>query len=144
MHEMRFTRCRVDTLDPGVSLTWNKQPSMTVSVPSPLPLNVDELRASLLELINTCPVEQCNPADCPLFVLRNVDHRQRLHWFASLGKADLEYLAAYHYTCMNLRLGERGRVSLPAGDRLLAGRTGSKTCRAKDRIPVPCRKDEPP
>jgi hypothetical protein len=76
-------------------------------VPSLLPLSVDDLRASLLELIEVCPAEQCNPADCPLFQLRKMNHRQRLDWFASLDRADLEYLAAYHYACMNIRLGAR-------------------------------------
>jgi len=80
---------------------------MTALVQLLLPSSVDGLRASLLELINVCPVEQCNPADCPLFPLRKMDHRQRLHWFASLDRTDLEYLAAYHYVCMNVRLGAR-------------------------------------
>jgi hypothetical protein len=78
---------------------------VSASVPTLLPTSVDELRASLLELINVCPVEQCNPADCPLFMLRKMNPAQRLQWFASLSQADLEYLANYHYACMNIRLG---------------------------------------
>lgn len=78
---------------------------MSAPVPMPLPSSVDALRASLLDLLNVCPVEGCNPDDCPLSALREMDHRQRLQWFASLDRADLEYLAAYHYVCMNVKLG---------------------------------------
>jgi len=73
----------------------------------PLPSSVSELRASLLELLNTCPVEQCNPPDCPLFSLRKMNYRERLLWFCALGRDDLEYLAAYHHVCMNVKLDAR-------------------------------------
>ena len=85
--------------------------TMSASVRSLLPASVDVLRDNLLELVNVCPVEQCNPADCPLFPLRKMDYRQRLHWFAALARTDLEYLAAYHYVCMGVRLDAR---QLPA------------------------------
>jgi hypothetical protein len=74
-------------------------------MPSSSSSSVDDLRASLLELLNACPVEHCNPPDCPLFLLRKMNPRQRLEWFLALDRADLEYLAAYHYACMNVRLG---------------------------------------
>jgi len=80
---------------------------MTAPMQPPLPSSISELRASLLELLNTCPVEQCNPADCPLFSLRQKNYRQRLLWFCALGREDLEYLAAYHHVCMNLKLNAR-------------------------------------
>jgi len=86
---------------------------MNAPVQPPLPSSVDGLRASLLDLINVCPVEQCNPADCPLFALREMDHCQRLHWFASLDRADLEYLAAYHYVCMKIKLGAHQSRAVP-------------------------------
>jgi len=105
---------------------------MTAPVKPQLPSSVDALRASLLELINVCPVERCNPADCPLFMLRKMNYRRRLQWFASLDRADLEYLAIYHYVCMNIKLGGRGGVSVPAGNRHLAGNPGRKTCQAED------------
>ena len=73
----------------------------------PLPSSVSELRASLLELLNTCPVDHCNPADCPLFPLRKMKYRDRLLWFCALGRDDLEYLASYHHVCMNIKLDAR-------------------------------------
>jgi hypothetical protein len=66
---------------------------------------MDGLRDSLLELINVCPVEKCNPTDCPLFALRELSRRRRLEWLSALNQADLEYLAVYHYVCMDVRLG---------------------------------------
>jgi len=59
----------------------------------------EELRTRLLEVVNTCPVEQCNPADCPLYRLREWDLSRRLRWLNALNRADLEYLAAYHHVC---------------------------------------------
>ena len=78
--------------------------TMSASVLSSLPASVDVLRDNLKELVNVCPVERCNPADCPLFPLRKMDYQQRLLWFVALSPADLEYLAAYHLVCMNVKL----------------------------------------
>jgi hypothetical protein len=80
---------------------------MTASAKALLAPSVDRLRAGLLELINVCPVNQDNPADCPLFALRKMGRRQRLHWVAALERADLEYLATYHNVCMSVRLNAR-------------------------------------
>jgi hypothetical protein len=68
---------------------------------------IDELRAGLLELTEACPVDQCNPADCPLNALREMRPADRLCWFNALSQADLEYLAAYHYACMKVRISSR-------------------------------------
>lgn len=65
----------------------------------------DELRASLSALMDCCPVDQCNPVDCPLFALRKMERREREQWFEALNEADLGYLAAYHYECQNLSFG---------------------------------------
>ena len=86
-----------------------------------LPVALGELRTGLAELINICPVDQCNPVDCPLFPLRKMNYGRRLEWFALLERADLEYLAVYHYVCMNIKLGKRGQVPVSAGQRLRAG-----------------------
>lgn len=122
----------VDTRCSGARVTWNAHTSMSASVSSLLPLGVDDLRASLSELVKVCPVERCNPADCPLFMLRKMNYRRRLQWFALLDRADLEYLAVYHYVCMNIKLGGRGDVPVRAGNRLWARPAGGKTGWAKD------------
>ena len=66
-----------------------------------------ELLPTLLEVIDVCPVDRCNPADCPLHAVRKLTRRQRLLWFNSLTKTDLHYLAAYHKVCMGLKLAAR-------------------------------------
>jgi hypothetical protein len=66
----------------------------------------DQLRARLMEVLAACPVEHCNPADCPLHALRKMKYSERLRWFNSLSRADLEYLAAYHYVCESIKHGQ--------------------------------------
>jgi|GEM_PF-894718 len=66
----------------------------------------DELRAGLIHLVECCPVEGCNPVDCPLYQVRQLQHAPRLKWFNALTQDDLNYFAAYHYTCANLKLAE--------------------------------------
>jgi hypothetical protein len=80
---------------------------MNAPAQPPLTLSVSELRASLLDLIKICPVDLCNPVDCPLFPLRKMNYRHRLLWFSALSHDDLEYLAAYHNVCMGIKLGAR-------------------------------------
>ncbi len=62
------------------------------------------LRAELMELIHNCPADCCNPEECPLFHVRQLDDYPRLQWLNALDLADLEYLAAYHHVCMKLKL----------------------------------------
>ena len=66
-----------------------------------------ELRDNILSLAMTCPVEHCNPEDCPLFKVRKLELTWRLEWFRDLSDADLEYLNAYHFVCMKTRLSAR-------------------------------------
>lgn len=75
------------------------------------------LRAELMELVHRCPVDRCNPADCPLFEVRRLSYHQRLQWFSALTEADLEFLAAYHFVCLKRKLEARPelRKQLPAG-----------------------------
>lgn len=70
----------------------------------------DELRSSLILLAERCPVEGCNPEDCPLYHVRKLKRAARLKWFNALTGDDLNYVAAYHHTCMNLKLAERSSV----------------------------------
>ena len=67
----------------------------------------DQLRAGVLEVLNACPADSCNPRDCPLYSLRLMEYERRLQWLRALNRSDLEYLAAYHYVCMKLKAGDR-------------------------------------
>jgi hypothetical protein len=65
---------------------------------------ISELRAALVALVDVCPVNECNPEDCPLFKLRNMNPSERLQWFAGLGEDDLVSLAAYHHIYFNTKI----------------------------------------
>ncbi len=69
-----------------------------------------ELRASLAGLAYCCPIDHCNPADCPLFLLRKLPPADRLLWFDSLDNGDVQFLAAYHCVCMNLKRTKRPAI----------------------------------
>jgi len=72
----------------------------------------DELRASLLSLTKICPVDECNPKDCPLYSLRKMEPMQRLQWFNALSEDDLAYLAAYHHVCMDIKVASKSDANL--------------------------------
>lgn len=63
-----------------------------------------ELRAGILNLDECCPVEDCNPEECPLYQLRKMKPLQRLEWLNALSEDDLAYLVAYHDVCINFKL----------------------------------------
>jgi len=64
----------------------------------------DELRASLISLAKFCPVDECNPEDCPLFQVRKMKLAERLKWFDGLAQDDLTFIAVYHHICMSVKL----------------------------------------
>ena len=70
-------------------------------------LEKDELRDSLFSLTKACPVENCNPQDCPLFAVRKMNPSKRLEWFNALSMDGLSYLAAYHHICMGRKLSSK-------------------------------------
>lgn len=63
-----------------------------------------ELRDNVLRLAVACPVERCNPVDCPLFPVRQMELEPRLQWFGTLSDDDLIFLNAYHFVCMKTKL----------------------------------------
>ena len=56
---------------------------------------IEALRANLTGLLDTCPADQCNPPECPLFRVRKLGRAQRRRWFNALSEDDLKYLASY-------------------------------------------------
>jgi hypothetical protein len=63
----------------------------------------DKLRANLRSLVEFCPVDESNPKDCPLYLIRQMKHSQRLELFDALNEDDLVYLATYHHICLNTK-----------------------------------------
>jgi hypothetical protein len=64
----------------------------------------DELRAGLFSLVAACPVDECNPEDCPLYLLRQMKPTEQLERFSALDEDDLRYLATYHHICFHTKL----------------------------------------
>jgi len=62
------------------------------------------LLAGLIHLVKDCPVDGCNPKDCPLHKVRKMKMPMRLKWFKALSEDDLIYLATYHHVCINTKL----------------------------------------
>jgi len=67
-------------------------------------LRGDELRANLLDLAEDCPMDHCNPDDCPLFAVRLLNRAERRRWIETLEEDDLAYLATYHHVCLSTKL----------------------------------------
>jgi hypothetical protein len=73
-----------------------------------------ELRASLFSLAVACPVDECNPEDCPLFAVRKMKPAQRLQWLDALSETDLSYLATYHHVCLKTKLALKAATTASA------------------------------
>ena len=63
-----------------------------------------EMLDNVLSLAMRCPVDHCNPADCPLYYVRLMALDRRLEWFKALTDEDLAYLNSYHFVCMKAKL----------------------------------------
>ena len=70
-----------------------------------------QLRDDVIGLAMSCPVDLCNPKDCPLYHIRHLNQEDRLEWFQNLTDDELVYLSAYHFVCMKTRL-EAGSAKL--------------------------------
>jgi len=62
------------------------------------------LLGCLKPLAKACPVDGCNPEDCPLHKVRKMTLPSRLKWFKTLTEEDLVYLATYHHVCFNTKM----------------------------------------
>ena len=63
-----------------------------------------ELQDNILNLASNCPMEHCNPADCPLYNVRKMELPGRLEWLNALSDEDLIYLNSYHFVCTKTKL----------------------------------------
>lgn len=63
-----------------------------------------EILDNVLSLAVGCPVDHCNPADCPLAEIRQLELGKRLEWLKSLSDDELVYLNSYHYICLKTKL----------------------------------------
>lgn len=79
--------------------------------------SVAVLRARLAALTQSCPVDQSNPIDCPLYALRHMPEKDRQQWFHALSEDDLQYLADYHHLCSQFRIHAQKPPELVREDR---------------------------
>ena len=86
-----------------------------------------ELRDNVLSLAMTCPVELCNPEECPLHQIRHLDLDERLEWFKRLTDEELLYLNAYHFICMKIKLEPELAELCDSGTELIAHTKNSGT-----------------
>jgi hypothetical protein len=75
-------------------------------------LQLDELRASLLNVVEFCPESVCHAGECPLFAVREMNARERAQWINALTGDELSFLAVYHHIYWNLKMSEEPEVGL--------------------------------
>lgn len=67
---------------------------------------IDELRASLVSIVEVCPIGICEAEECPLYAFRALSHPERIQKFDALNAEDLVQLAAFHHTYLNFKLSQ--------------------------------------
>ena len=72
------------------------------------------LEREAFALSKTCPVEHANPVNCPLCDPRPLPLTERRAWICQLSDEELEYLAAYHRSCMAQKNVAAGAAAAPA------------------------------
>lgn len=59
-----------------------------------------QVNAQLAEFVKSCPVDERNPAECPLFKLRKQKAEKVAAWIEGLSLDEKEYLLLYHHCCL--------------------------------------------
>jgi hypothetical protein len=92
-------------VEPAQSLTA-VNPNHTTKLKTPGQEQLDELRASLLTVVEFCPETACEGEDCPFFAVRSLNAAERKKWFDDLSSDELSYLAVYHHIYLNLKMSQ--------------------------------------
>jgi len=69
-----------------------------------IPLRLNELRASLVSIVEVCPIGICDSETCPLYAFRPLSHRERVQKFNELGQEKLIQLASCHHSYLGVKL----------------------------------------
>jgi len=64
----------------------------------------EKLRAEVISLGQFCPIDECNPEDCPLYDFRRLKHPEQMLWLNGLSQDELAYLIAYHQIYLNTQI----------------------------------------
>lgn len=62
-----------------------------------------ELRASLLMLLEACPVDHAKPEACPFYPLWQLPLPNRQRYLGLLSHAELTRISSYHHHCLKLK-----------------------------------------
>ncbi|MEI6192825.1 MAG: hypothetical protein WCS42_00680 [Verrucomicrobiota bacterium] len=71
----------------------------------PVASHKNDLQRYVLSLAEGCPLDQCNPKDCPLHEVRKLKQKDRLSWLQALTEDDAKHLASYHHVCLSMKPG---------------------------------------
>jgi len=58
-----------------------------------------QLKRTVSQLAEACPIGPKNPQMCPLYPVRKQRPPFRARWIDSLEREDLEFVATYHQVC---------------------------------------------
>ena len=85
-----------------------KTPRAIASPPAPKsqPARLRWLNHQLEQFLPTCPWEQRNPKECPLYKLRKRNASTVAKWIDGLTIGDKEYLVLYHKCCLAIKQGK--------------------------------------
>lgn len=76
----------------------------TTGFTAPSRQRIADLRASLVSIVEVCPLEICNSEECPLYAFRSMSHAERVRMFDEMDREDLIQLAAFHHTYLNFKM----------------------------------------
>ncbi len=62
-------------------------------------MELNEDKKKLLKLLETCPVNQDTPQDCPLRKVRKDNTQTQLKWVTGLSEKELSSIFSYHNKC---------------------------------------------
>jgi hypothetical protein len=77
-----------------------------------------------MEVAEACPIDSCQPEECPLLAVRKLDPKDRSRWFDTLDEKDLSYLATYHFICLDMKVQAK-LAELPSAQSARAGQTSA-------------------
>jgi hypothetical protein len=62
------------------------------------------LRHNLLNTLQGCPLDTCQPEDCLLCQVATMDQSARVRWLDGFGLESLQFIASYQFICCEHKL----------------------------------------
>ena len=64
-----------------------------------------KLHGKIVALSVACPVDECNPVECPLHEVRKMTLRERYEWSKSISEDEAIKLVQHHIKCVEEKIG---------------------------------------